>query len=337
MTDRQHVKLVDVDNKYRESKRRGKRFPNLALMKISAYEKVMGNEVGFEISNPDKTYISCVFTRNRLYAIKECCDVENGITFGGSGLSLNFALPPQVDLLKPDYDLYQTGPWKDSPHFHMSMGFTSRGCPRNCEWCIVPEKEGKFRRVQHMKEFHDSRFKFCKLLDNNILADRDWFFENTNWAIDHKVKIDITQGMDIRFLTDEIAEQLHQIMFIDGQMRFAWDRLDLEGRVKSGIEMLKDHGIKTHRNVRFFVLCGYHKPGDLPEPFCKDVYRCNRLIKMGVMPYVMPYEGGTPLINALARWSNRVTALKSTPFYRYDRMPVAVAAEHQQQEGVSEG
>ena len=175
--------------------------------------------------------------------------------------------------------------------------------------------------MQHIKEFHDFRFKSCKLLDNNILVDRDWFFENTNWAIENKVQLSITQGMDIRLLTDEIAEQLHRIKFVDGQMFFAWDKLELESVVKSGIEILRDHGINTKRNVNFFVLCGFHKPGENPEPFCKDVYRCNKLLEFGAIPYVMPYEGGTPLIRALARWSNRRHALKSNPFWKYNRMP----------------
>jgi len=309
------VKIIDVDLKYRESKRRGKPFPNLALMKISAYEKVNGNLVGFDIENPDLTYISCVFTKNRLNAIKECCDVEGGISFGGSGLNLEYALPDNIDVLKPDYDLY--------PFQSYSMGFTSRGCIRKCDFCIVHRKEGKFRRVQHMKEFHDFRFKSCKLLDNNILADREWFFENTNWAIENKVQIDITQGMDIRLLTDEIAEQLKRIKFVDQQMRFAWDNISMEPVVEQGIEILRSHKINVRRNVSFFVLSGFHKPNENQEPFCKDLYRCNRLKELGAMPYVMPYDNGTPMIRALARWGNRRELFWKIPFYKYERMPKA--------------
>jgi hypothetical protein len=308
------VKIIDVDLKYRDPKSRGKKFPNLALMKISAYEKAQGNSVGFDTEKPDKTYISCVFDKNRLNAIKECCDVENGITFGGSGLSLSFALPPQIELLKPDYNLY--------PFQEYSMGFTSRGCIRNCDFCIVHEKEGKFRRAQHIKEFHDFRFKSCKLLDNNILADKEWFFENTNWAIDNKVKINITQGMDIRLLTDEIAHQLKRIKFVDQQMCFAWDKLEMEPVIKSGIQILKDAGINVKRNVSFFVLSGrVNIPGQDDVPFCKDLYRCNKLKEYGAMPYVMPWEGGTPMVRALARWANRRALFKKIPFWKYDRMP----------------
>jgi hypothetical protein len=308
------VKLVDVDNKYREPMRRGKRFPNLALMKLSAYHKARGDLVGFDIEDPDITHISCVFTRNAQHAIEEAARVTKGISYGGSGIAPTYTLPPNIEMLKPDYDLYF--------FCEYSLGFTSRGCPNHCEWCIVPEKEGKFRRAQHIKEFHDFRFKSCKLLDNNILADREWFFENTNWAIENNVRLNITQGMDIRLLTDEIAEQLHRIKFVDQQMCFAWDRIELEPVVKSGIEMLRDHGINVKRNVSFFVLTGYHRPGEKPAPFCKDAYRCNRLREMGVMAYAMPYnEETTPLIKALARWTSRRTAYRASPFWRYERMP----------------
>lgn len=311
---KQRVLLIDVDNKYRESKRRGKRFPNLALMKISAYEKAQGNEVGFGIQNPDRTYVSCVFPRNRLYAIKECCDVEKGLTFGGSGISLDFRLPPQIDLLKPDYDLY--------PFQKYSMGFTTRGCPNNCGWCVVPKKEGHFGIAQHIREFHDFRFKSCKLLDNNILVNKENFFRNTDWAIENNVKLDITQGMDIRILTDEIADQIARIKWVDGQIRFAWDRINIEDKVKAGIEMLRERGINTKRNLGFYVLVGYHEPGKPPAPFCEDAYRCNKLREWGCLAFAMPYnEERSPMIDALARWTSRRTAYKASPFWEYDRMP----------------
>jgi len=308
-----YVKLIDIDNKYREKKRRGKRFPNLALMKLSAYHKARGDLVGFNIENPDVTHISCVFKRNEKYAIQEAAAVTGGLTYGGSGCALTYKLPENIELLKPDYDLYD--------FCEYSLGFTTRGCFRLCPWCIVNEKEGHFRRAQHIKEFHDSRFKSCKLLDNNILADRDWFFENTNWAIENNVRLDITQGMDIRLLTDEIAEQLHKVKFIDGQMKFAWDRVEMEPVIVAGIGMLKDHGINVKRNVSFYVLSGFVDKNGIRTPFCKDVYRCNRIRELGALSYAMPFdECKDPLVKALVRWSNRHT-LRNVPFYNYNRMP----------------
>jgi len=297
------VSLIDIDNKYREAKRRGKRFPNLALMKISAYHKQEGDITGLNLLFPDKTYVSCVFTKNRLNAINECCNFDIDRDFGGSGLSLDFTLPHYIEHIKPDYNLY--------PFQEYSMGFTSRGCPRKCGFCIVHTKEGKLQRWQHIKEFHDFRFKSCKLLDNNIFADKEWFFENTNWAIENKVQLDITQGMDIRLLTDEIAEQLHRIRFVDQQMRFAWDNLNSEQYVKSGIEMLRDHKINIRRNVSFYVLSGFDT---LVE---SDIYRCNKLREWDAMAFVMKYHDNDPILNHLARWANKRELFRSTTFEEY--------------------
>jgi hypothetical protein len=315
------VKLVDVDNKYREKSKRGLRWQNRALMGISTLYKSRGCEVGFDTSKPDLVFVSCVFKKNIHNALRECTNemrADNVVSIGGSGISLKSKLSEEIELIKPDYDLYPV----EGYHQH-SLGFTTRGCIRNCEFCIVNEKEGAFRRVQHVKEFVDFRYKNVTLLDNNILADKEWFFENTNWILDHKLRLNISQGMDIRLLTDEIAEQLHRIKFVDQQMRFAWDRVEMEETVKTGIEMLKDHGINVRRNVSFFVLSGYTNPKTgIPVPFCKDVYRCNRLKEMGAMPYVMPWEGGTPIVRALARWANR-RALRDKPFWQYDRLKKA--------------
>lgn len=285
------VKLIDVDLKYRSKRCRGKIFPNLALMKISAYEKFCGNEVGFDINNPDRTYVSCVFTKNRLEAIMECCNTfDTDRTFGGSGLSMDFSLPAQIEYIKPDYDLYPST---------YSMGFTTRGCVRNCNFCIVRAKEGKFRRHQHISNFHNTRFKSCKLLDNNILADKEWFFDNTNWAIAHKVKLDITQGMDIRLLTPEIAAQLKRIRFVDQQIKFAWDNLIDERRITDGIAMLKEAGINTRRNVSFYVLGGFN------STIQEDIYRCNVLRDLRCHAFVMKYHSNNPILNHLARWSDK--------------------------------
>ena len=324
------VKLIDVDNKYREKKRRGKRFPNLALMKISAYHKQLGDTVGFETPNADLTYISCVFDKNHGSAIAESSLVKGGISFGGSGINLGYDLPVEIERLKPDYLLYRASPWGDSPMYHTSLGFTTRGCIRNCGYCIVQRKEGKFRRVQHIRDFHESAFKSCTLLDNNIFADKDWFFENTNWAIDHNVQLDITQGMDIRLLTDEIADQLKRIKFVDQQVRFAWDipfpdtpeNADkLRASVESGIAKLKERKFNIRRNVSFYVLCGmkYDNEGNIIQiPMAaRDLFRVHALRCMGAMAFVMKYHENDPMLNHLARYTDKREIYRSCTFSEY--------------------
>lgn len=301
------IKLVDIDSRFRESKRRGKVFPNLALMKLSAFYKKRGDIVGFDVGSPDVTFISCVFTKNAKYIDEIKRDIDSNWSIGGSGVSMVNNLTPEIEFMRPDYSLYPS---------EYSMGFTTRGCIRKCPFCIVHQKEGDFRRHQHIEEFHDFAFKSCKLLDNNILADKDWFFENTNWAIDHNVKLDITQGMDIRLMTPEIAAQLKRIKFVDQQMRFAWDNLVEERRVMDGISMLAEAGINTRRNVSFYVLSGFN------TTFEEDLYRCNSLRENRCNSFVMMYSE-TPELKRLARWANRRQLYWSTNFDGYNKAVIS--------------
>ena len=120
------VKLVDVDS----------RIPNLALMKLSRYHKDQGDKVGFRIDNPDKVYVSAVFSKSSDITIMEDFG-EVEVVKGGSGISLDKELPNEVEDMKPDYSLY--------PDCNYSLGFTTRGCDRNCGFCIVHQKEGNFK------------------------------------------------------------------------------------------------------------------------------------------------------------------------------------------------
>ena len=73
-----NILLVDIDSK----------IPNLALMKISAWHKAQGDVVGFNNQDPDKVYISCIFTKNAGQAKGVATyypDAE--ISIGGTGVS----------------------------------------------------------------------------------------------------------------------------------------------------------------------------------------------------------------------------------------------------------
>ena len=86
--------------------------------------------------------------------------------------------------MKPDYTLY--------PEFDYSIGFSSRGCIRTtttCPWCIVPIKEGRFRRVAHPSEWYNPAYSKIVLLDNNILADKAWFLQITDWCAEKNLNV----------------------------------------------------------------------------------------------------------------------------------------------------
>ena len=274
------ILLIDVDST----------IPNLALMKISAYEKSRGNQVGFNIDNPDKVYCSIIFDWNShkadglkfLYPHAE-------IDIGGSGYDLSKKLPPEIDSIEPDYSLY--------PGCDYDLGFTTRGCIRSCYFCIVPKKEGAFRINQHPRLFHNPNHKKVMLLDNNILSDKDWFMVVTEWILHLKLKVDFNQGLDIRLMDYEIAGRLKELKPID-YWRFAFDSLQYTNAVKRGIDILKDVGVNVRARSIWYVYL--HDDSQFDDA----LKRCLILRDLGVLPYPMfnRHAKRTPRMTALKRW-----------------------------------
>lgn len=276
------VLLVQADGK----------LPNLALMKLSAYHRALGDQVGFNISEPELVYVSVILKRNKanmdglglLYP-----DAE--VRYGGPGYDLATKLPDETEYLRPDYSLY--------PDMDYSMGFTTRGCIRHCHFCIVPEKEGKLTRWQHPEEFHNPAFKKIMLLDNNWLADKSWFMETSQWLIDHGISLS-EHGMDIRLLDSEIAQRLKEMRFY-APMHFAYDSDRDEPGVRDGIALLKKAGINVRNGVEFYVYV------DSPKQLESGINRCRQLKAWGTNPFVMYNIDRpiTPEIRRLMRWANR--------------------------------
>ena len=290
------VLLVQVDGK----------LPNLALMKLSSWHKARGDIAGFNVADPDRIYVSIVFKRNkenslgipRLYS-----DAE--VFYGGPGHDLDTELPKEIEFSVPDYSLY--------PKMDFSMGFTTRGCIRNCYFCIVPEKEGLLTRWQHPKEFHNPAFKKVMLLDNNWLADKEWFMETSQWIIDNKLSLR-EGGMDIRLLDDDMADQLSKIDFYK-PMHFAFDQDADKDDVLKGIQMLSKHNINLRQKVQFFVYI------DGPEQVQSGLARCQQLKKWGTNPFVM-YNMDRPRNNEirhLQRWANRKWLFWKIDFSEYGK------------------
>jgi hypothetical protein len=290
------VLLIDVDSK----------IPNIALMKISRYHKNQGDKVGFNVKNPDIIYVSIIFPKNKYRAEQISWMYPDArIMFGGTGYDPKIKLLDEIEILKPDYDLY--------PDQEYSIGFTTRGCIRKCKFCFVPEKEGKLKIAQHPKDFHDSRFRACKILDNNILASPEYWWKSVfQWFIDNDITI-MEGGMDIRLLTLEKAKYLRKMKFkID--YKFAWDNMEDEKYVVKGIKILQDAGIDTRQQIRFYVLSGFN------TTFEQDLYRCNKLKELGSNPFVMVYnfDKSNKKLNDLQRWANNMALFRSMKFEEYN-------------------
>lgn len=287
------ILLIDVDSK----------IPNLALMKISAYHKAHGDEVGFNISDPDKIYASVIFRKNahavdglRFYYPNAEIDI------GGSGYDLAKKLPDEIEEMTPDYDLY--------PDCESYYGFTTRGCIRNCYFCIVRKKEGKFRRLyedvddmwDHFipENINGKMFDRITFFDNNILADKQWFLELAR-DLDYKrygYKVDFNQGLDIRLVDREIAEALAKMRPIN-DWKFAFDDMGYKDDVLHGIQILKDAGIDTKAKCIFYIYCH----GD--EQYDDAVARMRILKENRASAYVMLNMDApkTARLRRLKRWS----------------------------------
>lgn len=200
-----NIGLIDVD---------GHNFPNLALMKISAWHKAQGDEVEwfFGFSEYDKVYMSKVFTFTEDF--HQCINAKEVIK-GGTGYGLENKLSQEIENMYPDYSLYRIN--------DVAYGFLTRGCPRGCDFCIVKDKEGQCsKKVADLKSFWSGQ-KEIKLLDPNLMACKDWK-ELLCQLIDSKAWIDFTQGIDIRLMTKEKVEMINKLKV--KMLHFAWDNYE---------------------------------------------------------------------------------------------------------------
>lgn len=208
-------------------------FPNLALMKISAYHKARGDQV--EWYNPlckyDKVYAAKVFTftPDYNYYIN-----ANQIEKGGTGYDIEKVLPVEVDRLQPDYSIYNI----DS---NLSYGFLTRGCPNRCKWCVVPKKEGKISPYMDIEEITAGRKKAI-LMDNNILAS-NYGLQQIEKIIKLGIKVDFNQGLDARLITDEIARLLAKVKWIK-RIRFGCDTPGQIAEVERASALIDKYGYK---------------------------------------------------------------------------------------------
>jgi len=284
--------------------------PNLALMKLSAWHKNRGDKVYFRWIPPDvdRLYISCLFKENapqargigKLFPTAE-------VILGGYGIN-NTMLPHVIEHIYPDYSLYG---------IDYSMGYTSRGCIRNCPWCVIPKMEGYIREWAWFDEFHRDQKKMV-LLDPNILASPR-VKEKLQWLIDNKIDVNFNAGLDARLVTDEIAQLLSQVRtytwsFKTRMYHFAWDNVKDEKTVLRGLERLLAAGIPAYA-LTFYVLSGYD--GQTIED---ERYRCEKLISYEVNPFVMLYHRKDPVRNAYARWINK-RLYKVCTWDEYERNP----------------
>lgn len=305
------IGLIDVD---------GHNFPNIPLMKLSAWHKTQGDTV--EWYNPmfsghmDRVYMSKVFSFTPDYWY---CINADEIVKGGSGYCIELvdgrevyhaendhALPYEVEHIYPDYSLYpeQT---KDT-----AFGFLTRGCPRGCGFCHVQRKEGGVsRKVSDLSEFWHGQKKIM-LCDPNILACRD-HMELLQQLADSKAKVNFNQGLDIRLVNDRNLELLKQIR-LDG-IHFAFDRWEDKDKIEPRLRAFAEKtGYDRNKGrVMVYILMNYN------TTFTQDIFRIQLCRELNFSPYPMIYDKAhaDPIYRKLQRWCNNIVFWKVPTFEDY--------------------
>jgi hypothetical protein len=274
------VLLVDVDST----------IPNIALMRLSTYWKRSGYEVTLlklAISIYDKpksiavdtqgysaVYVSTIFkgTIDNVTFANVASDTYLDIGGTGSG-DISKRLPKLIEDCNCDYSIY--------PDCDTSVGFISRGCIRNCEFCIVREKEGALVQVA---EPHDIiRHHKVKFLDNNFLALPNHIGLLHDLVEMQETRMQFNQGLDIRLVTEENAELLSKLNYM-GEYIFAFDSVSLQPIVETKLAILKKYIPKDWR-IKFFIYC--HPKLSIPDDVYHRILWCK---EHKVLPYFMRHQ-----------------------------------------------
>lgn len=297
------------------------KYPSLPLMKISAFHKKLGDEVKLLFNyfeHFDKVYVSKVFNLN-LKHIDQLMYYPNAdeVVFGGSGYAIDVIdgkevynktsdkdLPAEIESMFPDYSLYE------SEMKNIACGFLTRGCPNNCEFCIVSQKDGLCsRKVAELSDFWNGQ-KEIKLYDANILAckDREGLIKQ---LIDSNATIDYTQGLDARLIDNDIAQLLAKTKI--KMIHFAFDLMKNEKQILKGLKIFGKYFDKDDRFKRVYILTNFN------TSFEEDFYRVKKVKELGYSPYVMIYRKGThsQFLTDLQRWSNNMFLQKAVSFADY--------------------
>ena len=147
------IGLIDVDSH---------NYPNLPLMKISAWHKQRGDTVEWVnyFEHYDKVYVSKVFGDEYSQMDMTVINADE-IEYGGTGFAItiengkevfhtdrNKNLPYEIEHIYPDYELYGIT--------DTAYGFLSRGCPRGCDFCAIKSMSAhgiRSHKVADLSEF----------------------------------------------------------------------------------------------------------------------------------------------------------------------------------------
>jgi len=161
------------------------------------------------------------------------------------------------------------------PGMYIKPGFTitTRGCPRNCWFCFVPEREGKLRTLP-VRPGHI-------VLDNNLLAaPRDHVDEVFDMLTAQNRRVSFQGGLDARLFDARVAEKIRDLSIY--QVFFAYDSPDSLEDLERAAELLS---FLPRSKLRCYVLVGYE--GDTIDA---AESRVRAVWDLGFLPFPMYYR-----------------------------------------------
>lgn len=291
------IGLVDVDGHAKKKKWGATIYPNLALCKIARYHRAQGNEVEWAIPfyHYDVIYMSKIFnfTPNDLTMY----DADT-IIKGGTGYDISSQLPKEIDRLQPDYSIYPNIP-SDTAY-----GLLTRGCPNKCRWCVVPKKEGAIRPYMDVDEIAIEGRRKLVLMDNNILAAGDYCIQQLQKIIERGYRVDFNQALDARLVTDEIAQLLAKVKWLDNnRIRFGCDTHGQITECERAMNMINRYGF-TGQYFLYTMLTS-----DFKECYDRITYWWRRTQETRashqghyVYPYAQPYRDPNNPHHIIPQW-----------------------------------
>lgn len=284
-----------------------RKYMPLGLAKIATYVKSNGGEVVFQRKyTPCNEDLVCVTSLFTWYAKKvhEAIDqvVNANIFFnpklkilvGGTYVTLMpkhlAELYPQVyiytgcsrilDECAPDYtlDYNLEKKWDD-----ISYIYTSRGCPNHCQYCSAWKIEPEQYIIKNWRNhIHPDRTQVM-INDNNLSSQSmDHIKSIFDYMIEHKKKVNLKNGFDCKYITDEMASILGKQKFAPRGMRLSFDRIEEDGIFQEAVRKLITAGVSRH-NIMVYVLYNFN------ERVSEAIYRANECIKLGVAPWPQEY------------------------------------------------
>lgn len=340
------IGLIDVD---------GHHYPNLVLMKLSAWHKQRGDEVEWwsvEAPMYDKVYMAKVFSEAYTPNIP---DPENTreIVKGGTGYAIwledgkevyhkerDPPLPPEIESIYPDYSLYPeyTG-WGKPLKQQTAYGFLTRGCPRACDFCHVVPKEGRCsHKVANLSNFWRGQGHIC-LSDPNILACKDApnLLYQLGVVSNLGVKIDFNQGLDARLITPEKAKLLAKLKL--EMPHFAMDTMESMEPVSKGLKLYveaykKEYGSWNWRKAKVFCLTNFNTTLE------EDLTRIKAIQDCECWPFVMIYNkpSAPKIYRRLQAWTNNAMFYAASPsfeeFQRHTYVKDVDGNKYEEEQGI---